>query len=507
MTCRVLVCDDQLELSADWTSQLRAVAPEGDYTILNPPTNDEIRDSIKTLIRRRKASRDGAAVAAEECLFDGVDVLMVDYDLLHVDEDSFHKTQQRMRAGVTKGRLAGVRRFLFDELSKADLVVDATYEGEATGKNVSSEPLGPLTGTGNWGGFRFSGPVSHPNLVVLYTTMSEPNWPDSLDEENGLFVYFGDNRKPGFELHDRRAGRGGNEILRRAFELAHAGPVAREEIPPFLVFSKGVRGRDAVFRGLAAPGAMHLEAGEDLVAIWKSKDGQRFQNYRSIFTLLDVPLIRRAWLSELQSGSRLGPNCPAAWRSWVTTGRPKTLLAERISRVRVPHQQLGGTEQLRSIGRAVYEHFISDPALFEVFAADVVRLMDQNVTALDVTRPTRDGGRDGIGRYRIGMSQNYVTVDFAMEAKCHAQDVGLGVKVISRLISRLRHRQFGVLVTTSFLARQAYEEIVEDQHPIVVCSGGDIAELLVAKVGVHTAHQTRAWLSKAYPMDRRSEPK
>jgi Restriction endonuclease AspBHI N-terminal len=323
-----------------------------------------------------------------------------------------------------------VRSFSFDELSSADLVVDATYESEATRKNVGSEPLGPLTGTGNQGGFRFSGRVSHPNLVVLYTTMSEPNWPDSIDEESGLFVYFGDNRKPGFELHNRRAGRGGNEILRRAFELAHAGPVGREEVPPFLVFSKGVRGRDAVFRGLAASGAMQLDAGADLVAIWKSKDGQRFQNYRSVFTLLDVPLIRRAWLLELQSGSKLGPNCPTAWRSWVTTGKPKPLLAERISRVRVRDQQLGGTEQLRSICRAVYEHFISDPARFEVFAADVVRLMDQNVTALDVTRPTRDGGRDGIGSYRIGMSQNYVTVGFAMEAKCHAPYAGLGVKVI-----------------------------------------------------------------------------
>ena len=46
-----------------------------------------------------------------------------------------------------------MRRFPFDELSTADLVVDATYEGDATRKNVSSEPLGPLTGTGNQGGF------------------------------------------------------------------------------------------------------------------------------------------------------------------------------------------------------------------------------------------------------------------------------------------------------------------------------------------------------------------
>ena len=252
---------------------------------------------------------------------------------------------------------AAVRRFSFDEVSTADLVVDATCQGDATRKNVSSEPLGPLTGTGNQGGFRFSGPVQRPDLVVLYTTLSEPNWPDSIDEENGLFVYFGDNRKPGFELHNRRAGRGGNEILRRVFELAHGGPLDRAQVPPFLVFSKGVRGRDAVFRGLAAPGAAHLEAGADLVAIWKSTNGQRFQNYRAIFTLLDTSSIHRAWVSELRTGSKLGPHCPNVWRTWVTTGKPKALLAERITRVRSKDQQLGGSGPRRNVGRAVYEHF------------------------------------------------------------------------------------------------------------------------------------------------------
>ncbi len=50
------------------------------------------------------------------------------------------------------------------------------------------------------------------------------------------------------------------------------------------------------------------------------------------------------------------------------------------------------------------------------------------------------------------------------------------------LISRLRARQFGVLVTTSQLAEQAYQEIREDGHPIVVIAGGDIVEVL-SRVG------------------------
>jgi hypothetical protein len=125
--------------------------------------------------------------------------------------------------------------------------------------------------------------------------------------------------------------------------------------------------------------------------------------------------------------------------------------------------------------------------------------MDPNIVDLNVTRASRDGGRDGVGRYRIGMPQNCVTADFAMEAKCYEPGSGLCVKVVSRLISRLRHRQFGILVTTTYLADQAYQAIVEDQHPIVVCAGGDIASLLIAKIGLHSPSDVDAWLSSTYP--------
>lgn len=140
-----------------------------------------------------------------------------------------------------------MKRYPFADLSFCDLVIDATYESDPAVKNVASEPLARLTGTGNQGGFRYCGPNAKPKLVVLYSTLAEPNWPDALDEENGVFIYYGDNRKPGYELHDRKAGRGGNQILRRSFELAHVGSEGRAEVPPFLVFTKGER-RDAVFK-------------------------------------------------------------------------------------------------------------------------------------------------------------------------------------------------------------------------------------------------------------------
>jgi hypothetical protein len=62
-----------------------------------------------------------------------------------------------------------------------------------------------------------------------------------------------------------------------------------------------------------------------------------------------------------------------------------------------------------------------------------------------------DAGRDAIGTYRVGPIADRISLDFALEAKCYASDNGVGVKELSRLLSRLRRREFGILVTTSFL--------------------------------------------------------
>ena len=49
---------------------------------------------------------------------------------------------------------------------------------------------------------------------------------------------------------------------------------------------------------------------------------------------------------------------------------------------------------------------------------------------------------------------------------------------MSRLISRIRYRQFGIMVTTSYVDTQAYNEVVEDGHPILIVTASDIAGIL-----------------------------
>jgi hypothetical protein len=146
----------------------------------------------------------------------------------------------------------------------------------------------------------------------------------------------------------------------------------------------------------------------------------------------------------------------------------------------------------------VHGHFARNPYGFEQFAADLWAASERNVDKVDVTRPWRDGGRDAIGDYLIGPAADPVAVEFALEAKCYSLGHSVGVRETSRLISRLRHRQFGVLVTTSHVDAQAYREIRDDGHPVVILAGRDVVELL-KRSGLDTVSALRKHLFEKYP--------
>jgi len=52
-----------------------------------------------------------------------------------------------------------------------------------------------------------------------------------------------------------------------------------------------------------------------------------------------------------------------------------------------------------------------------------------------------------------------------------------------------------VLVTTSYLAQQAYKELRADGHPVIVMSGADIVEVLRG-AGIRTETQVIAWAER-----------
>lgn len=107
----------------------------------------------------------------------------------------------------------------FEQLSTCDLHVGEVYL-EGSQPHVGADPIARLLGVGNMGGFRIAGTArSASHRVALFTTASQPEWPDEVDRATGVFTYFGDNRTAGRDLHDPK----GNRLL-------HDAPLAQHVV-------------------------------------------------------------------------------------------------------------------------------------------------------------------------------------------------------------------------------------------------------------------------------------
>lgn len=288
-----------------------------------------------------------------------------------------------------------------EQLGTVNLIVDAVYRGYKTDKGGMADPLVKLIGVSRQGGFRYRGTRDHPSLVVLTSNLAEADWPDELDPTTGRFVYYGDNKHPGCQLHDTP--RFGNHLLKNLFDLVHGG--RRAEIPPILIFTS------------ESPGQL----------------------------------------------------------------------------IRTKAEQLPVNDEDQALIKVIKDRYRNNAFGFEACAGAITKLLLGNVARLDLTRPWRDGGRDGIGTLRLGRGAASIEVAFALEAKCYSLGSSVGVREVSRLISRIKHREFGVLVTTSYVDRQAYQEVVDDGHPVIFITAIDIIRLL-REAGYSTSSLVNEWL-------------
>ena len=398
-----------------------------------------------------------------------------------------------------------MKNISYYEIEFNKLVIDCAYEdSRQPGSPLGGQPLLKIfPGIGNMKGIRVAGRKPNWTLYVLTSTEREPDWPDVLDESSGTLTYWGDNRTPGRELHDAA----GNQMFREIFERSSGLSTKREMVPPGFYFTPGEQGRDVVFRGLVVPKTVQSDNTDDLIAVWRSTNGKRFQNYRAKFSVIDASEIDLGWISSILSGSEKPELAPKAWTNWIKTGKIQVLEAPRTLEYRKKFQQI--PEDLSEIEmlKLIHSYFEKNDSLFEHFATAIWRISDSRVSAWEVTRPTRDGGRDAIGKYLIGPDSEPITLDWALEAKRYDPGkTSVGVADLSRLISRLRFRQFGILVTTSFVSDQAYREIREDQHPIIVLAGTDIVSIL-KQSGISTLPVLKDWLNVNFPIIQKAKVK
>ena len=187
-----------------------------------------------------------------------------------------------------------ILRIPFTKIDTADLLVDAVYEG-GTAKNLGSEVLSKVMHVGNSGGFRKCMKLDENGqktkdvaYVCIYTTGEEIEWRDEIDRTLGRFTYWGDNRKAGNPMIKTKFG--GNLFLQNIFAKLAVGQ--RTQIAPVFIFQKYC-GRDVVFCGLAVPGDRRMNSQDALVSVWAQNKEGRYQNYKSTFTVLDIPQIDR----------------------------------------------------------------------------------------------------------------------------------------------------------------------------------------------------------------------
>ena len=390
------------------------------------------------------------------------------------------------------------------------MYVDAIYEANPLKNDLSAEVLSKLLGVKNQGGFRYLGPTESPKMVVLFTSGEDIYWRDEIDNSLGVFLYYGDNKTPGNDLHKTKLH--GNEILRHVFNLASSNDFdLRKKIPPIFVFKKS-SGRNVKFLGLAVPGIKGKPNKEWLTAVWGcNKDGDRFQNYKAFFTILNTDLgnslesgfgINLAWINDIENDCAFESQfAPKQWKKYIKNKTYAPLIARSEKIKRSKEEQLPNSKDKIALLDTLHDYFIKKDHgySFEKFAAYITECMDESVVDIDVTRPYKDGGFDAEGRYRIFKNvENSVFVDFYLQAKCYSKNTAVATKDTARLISRIKNRQFGILITTSYIADQAYNEILEDGHPIVIINGRDIIEYMYNEMEIRDKRAMLEWLDSEY---------
>lgn len=205
----------------------------------------------------------------------------------------------------------------FEDLTSSDLVPGWVYRGGVKG-HQGDDPLHPLLGVGNAGGFRAWG-KGGARYAALYSTGSEKEWPDHFIDGGDCFVYYGDQRTPGLSVLDTP--RGGNRLLQQVFEQAATDRLdARAGLPPLFLFTKAGLGRDVEFHGLAVPAIHSSGSGDGLIEITRDHGSGMVSNYEAWFDVIRPPIIERAWLDDLRAGRPMSVHGPAEWFKWIVLG-------------------------------------------------------------------------------------------------------------------------------------------------------------------------------------------
>ena len=314
-------------------------------------------------------------------------------------------------------------------------------------------------------------------------------WEDIYDPDFGHVRYFGDNRSND-NSPERKAG---NSLLLKAFN-AHSSPIKQDRIDnavPILFFERtpcnGAQKGYLRFHGYGIIESVELITQYDV----NTKEGF-FSNYvfdLCVFSLKeDNEDFSWDWINARRdknlSNKQTLKYAPKAWKKYIEDGISALGTIRRhvyTSRVYDTKDQkpIPGSKDEQLLQR-IYSHYESRRDRFELFAMTIAQEVFEMSGAKFqqgwVTKKTGDGGIDFIARSDISTGMTSLKMIVLGQAKCETPNVPTNGTHIARTVARLKRGWIGVYVTTSYFSSQVQKEILDDQYPIMLINGLEIAK-------------------------------
>lgn len=359
-----------------------------------------------------------------------------------------------------------------------------------------------------------------PCVVVYSNPQKDLPWRDSFDVDNGHVRYFGDNKEAGRKPDSAP----GNAAMLSLFE-EHSGLDASARMlatPLIFIRNPQLANRPKGYREFMGFGVIRSV---EMVSQRKTNNSGAFTNY--VFNCVVLSMAEEsetfdwAWI-DARRNPKLNDDevsllAPKAWKEWVKSGsssleRIKRRVASRRILKAIDQKPLKGSKESATL-QAIYD-FYDKKSRFECLAALVAeRLLNVGGTYDRgwVTAAGGDGGKDFIGRLRAGASgfgsANLIVLG---QAKCEKLNSPTGGNHIARTVARLKRGWLGVYVTTSYFSEAVQREVIEDEYPIMLVNGLQIAEVLqlFAHERGESIEQCLIWIDSQYEemlSDRRPE--
>ena len=231
----------------------------------------------------------------------------------------------------------------------------------------------------------------------------------------------------------------------------------------------------------------------ELVTQLDPKGRSNFTNYRFDFAVLTMNQENAdfswSWINARRDSSKSPGECmrlaPFAWLEWVNKGSsalPGLRRSVASARLLKREQQLpqNGSREADVLAaiRAFYpknrEHRFEVVA--ELVAQETFDSSSTRYTRGWVTKRSGDGGWDFVGRMDIGTGMGTTKLVVLGQAKCESDKKHTSGLDVARTVARLRRGWLGVYVTTSYFSDAMQREVVEDEYPIALIEGGQVAQ-------------------------------